>query len=157
MALTTRLFGWKTSERTPPLSPLGRIWSSTIRDSTWGREKCWDWAERLTEIVCSHVAVNNDIVITLRIDNIVEEDDAVYLCQVKVGINDMITKRVKLNVKTPVRIVDSSTTELTVVEGEVASLECLTSGYPAPVVEWSRTDGRVMFNTKTKAVGETLQ
>ena len=103
------------------------------------------------------MAVNNEIVITLRIDKIVEEDDAVYLCQVKVGINDMITKRVKLNVKTPVKIVDSSTTELTVVEGEVASLDCLTSGYPAPVVEWSRTDGRVMFNTKTKATGETLQ
>ena len=58
------------------------------------------------------MAVNNEIVITLRIDNIVEEDDAVYLCQVKVGINDMITKRVKLNVKTPVKILDSSTTEL---------------------------------------------
>ena len=58
---------------------------------------------RLTEIGCSYETVNNEIVITLRIDNIVEEDDAVYLCQVKVGINDMITKRVKLNVKTPVR------------------------------------------------------
>ena len=102
------------------------------------------------------MAVNNEIVITLRIDNIVEEDDAVYVCQVKVGINDMITKRVKLNVKTPVRIVDSSTTELTVVEGETASMECDTSGYPAPVVEWSRTDGRVMFNSQTKATGANL-
>ena len=80
-----------------------------------------------------------------------EEDDAVYLCQVKVGINDMITERVKLNVKTPVKILDSSTTELTVVEGQSASMECDTSGYPAPAVEWSRTDGRVMFNSQTKA------
>lgn len=104
----------------------------------------------------SYETVNNEIVITLRIDNIVEEDDAVYLCQVKVGINDMITKRVKLNVKTPVRIMDSSTTELTVVEGETASMECDTSGYPAPVVEWSRTDGRVMFNSQTKATGANL-
>ena len=111
---------------------------------------------RLTGIVCSYAAVNNEIVITLKIDNIVEEDDAVYLCQVKVGINDMITKKVKLNVKTPVRIVDSSTTELTAVEGATATMECNTSGYPAPVVEWSRTDGRVMFNSQTKATGSNL-
>ena len=110
----------------------------------------------MTEIVCSYVSVNNEIVITLKIDKIVEEDDAVYLCQVKVGINDMITKRVKLNVKTPVKILDSSTTELTVVEGQSASMECDTSGYPAPAVEWSRTDGRVMFNRQTTATGANL-
>ena len=104
----------------------------------------------------TYVSVNNEIVITLKIDKIVEEDDAVYICQVKSGINDMITKRVKLNVKTPVKILDSSTTELTVVEGQSASMECDTSGYPAPVVEWSRTDGRVMFNRQTTATGANL-
>jgi len=93
----------------------------------------------------SYVSVNNEIVITLKIDKIVEEDDAVYLCQVKVGINDMITKRVKLNVKTPVKILDSSTTELTVVEGQSASMECDTSGFPTSALDW-RKDGELIKN-----------
>jgi len=105
----------------------------------------------------SYESVNNEIIIGLQIDKIEEQDDAVYLCQVKVGINDMITRKVTLHVRTPVRILDSSTTESTVVEGQSASLDCVTSGYPAPAVQWTRTDGQVMFNGKLTALGASLE
>lgn len=68
----------------------------------------------------------------------------------------MITNRVRLHVRTQVKILDSSTTESTVVEGQNATLDCKTSGYPAPMVEWSRTDGQVMSNGKLIARGSPL-
>ena len=49
------------------------------------------------------------------------------LSQVIVGIGNKITKEVRLRVKTPVAILDSSTAKLTVVEGEEAKLECKVS------------------------------
>ena len=52
------------------------------------------------------------------------------LSQVIVGIGNKITKEVRLRVKTPVAILDSSTTKLTVVEGEEAKLECKVSPDP---------------------------
>ena len=111
---------------------------------------------RLTESVCSYESIKNEIIISLQIDKIEAQDDAVYLCQVKVGINDMITRKVTLHVKTPVRILDTSTTEITAIEGQSTSLDCLTSGYPAPVVEWSRTDGQVLYNGKLTSTGASL-
>ena len=68
--------------------------------------------------------MNNEIVVTLQINNIEEIDSAMYLCQVVVGINNKITERVELKVKTPVRLGDASTKELTVIEGQEASLDC---------------------------------
>jgi len=104
----------------------------------------------------SYESIKNEIIISLQIDKIEAQDDAVYLCQVKVGINDMITRKVTLHVKTPVRILDTSTTEITAIEGQSTSLDCLTSGYPAPVVEWSRTDGQVLFNGQLTSTGASL-
>ena len=104
----------------------------------------------------SYESVNDEAIISIQIDKIEEQDDAVYLCQVKVGINDMITRKVTLHVKTPVKILDGSTTQSTVVEGQKASLDCLTSGYPAPVVEWSRTDGQIMSSGNLKSTGNSL-
>ena len=73
------------------------------------------------------------------------------------GIGNKITKQVQLRVKTPVTIQANSTAELTVVEGQKASLDCLATGFPAPKVEWARKDGKVLSTGKLKYSGTSLQ
>ena len=91
------------------------------------------------------------------INNIEELDGAQYLCQVMVGINNKITKQVDLRVKTPVRLEDSSTRELTVIEGQTASLDCVASGFPAPRILWTRVDGKILFSGKHSFSGSSLE
>ena len=52
------------------------------------------------------------LVNTLTINNVDEQDSALYLCEVMVGINDKVTE-------VKVRLEDTSTRELTGVEGAV--------------------------------------
>ena len=58
--------------------------------------------------------------------------------------------------RTPVRLEDSSTPEVTVVEGQRASLDCVAAGFPAPRIDWTRKDGTVMFNGKQTFTGSSL-
>ena len=62
------------------------------------------------------------------------------------GIGNQITKEVRLRVRTPVAILNSSTAKLTVVEGDEVKLECKVSGFPTPTITWERTD-RKLFRT----------
>lgn len=101
--------------------------------------------------------MNNEIVVTLQINNIEEIDSAMYLCQVVVGINNKITERVELKVKTPVRLEDASTKELTVIEGQEASLDCVASGFPQPRIDWTRHDGKILFHGKQSFSGSSLK
>ena len=78
------------------------------------------------------------------------------LSQVIVGIGNKITKEVKLRVKTPVAILDSSTEKLTVVEGEEAKLECKVSGFPFPTITWERTDKKVFHTGSLTMAGPTM-
>jgi len=95
--------------------------------------------------------------ISLEIQNIKEIDDAIYQCQVIVGIGNKITKDVRLRVKTPVTLLSNSTGPLSVLEGESVNLECLASGFPAPKVSWERAEGKLLANGKLKHPGGTLQ
>ena len=94
--------------------------------------------------------------VTLQINNIEENDSAQYLCEVVVGINNKITEKAELRVRTPVRLEDDSSSEVTVVEGQRASLDCITAGFPKPSVTWTRKDGRIMFNGKESFSGASL-
>ena len=98
--------------------------------------------------------------------------DHLLSCQVIVGIGNKITKEVRLRVKTPVAILDSSTTKLTVVEGEEAKLECKVSsdpkhlsielfqkqvsGFPTPTITWERTDRKVFNSGSLTMAGPTM-
>jgi len=92
----------------------------------------------------------------LQIGNIEQIDAAIYQCQVIVGIGNKITKEVRLRVKTPVAILDSSTAKLTVVEGEEAKLECKVSGFPTPTITWERTDRKVFNSGSLTMAGPTM-
>ena len=105
----------------------------------------------------SYETVNKEIVNTLTINTVDEQDSALYLCEVMVGINDKVTEQVEVKVRTPVRLEDSSTRELTVVEGGEASLDCAASGFPAPAVVWTRVDGAIMNNGKRSFSGPSLR
>ena len=59
-------------------------------------------------------------------------------------------------VRTPVRLDTDSTTEVTVVEGQRASLDCVAAGFPSPRIDWTRKDGAVMFNGKQEFTGSSL-
>lgn len=74
-----------------------------------------------------------------------------------VGINKRVTEQVDLKVRTPVRLEDSSTSELTVVEGQRASLDCVTRGFPAPRLQWTRRDGGVMAHGQQTLSGQSLE
>jgi len=104
----------------------------------------------------SYESVNNEIIVTLRINNMEEDDSALYVCDVIVGVNNKITNKVDLKVRTPVRLEDASTPEVTAVEGDRASLECVVSGFPAPRIDWTRKDGQVMFNGQQTSTGPSL-
>ena len=93
---------------------------------------------------------------TLRINNMEEDDSALYVCDVIVGVNNKMTNKVDLKVRTPVRLEDSSTPEVTAVEGDRASLECVVSGFPAPRIDWTRKDGKIMFNGQQSSTGPSL-
>jgi len=105
----------------------------------------------------SYESLSSELSITLQINRIEEIDSAIYQCQVIVGIGNKITKQVQLRVKTPVTIHENSTSDLTVVEGQRASLDCLASGFPTPKVEWTRKDGKVLSTGKLKYSGSLLQ
>jgi len=66
----------------------------------------------------SYEALNSELSITLQINRIEEIDSAIYQCQVLIGVEKMITKQVQLRVKTPVKIQENSSTDLTLVEGD---------------------------------------
>ena len=108
-------------------------------------------------MLISYETVNKEIVNTLTINHVDEQDSALYLCEVMVGINDKVTEQVEVKVRTPVRLEDSSTRELTVVEGGEASLDCAASGFPAPAVVWTRADGAIMNNGKRSFSGSSLR
>jgi len=105
----------------------------------------------------SYESLNSELSITLQINRIEEIDSAIYQCQVIVGIGNKITKQVQLRVKTPVKIQENSTTDLTVVEGERTSLDCLATGFPTPKVEWARKDGKLLSSGKHSFSGSSLQ
>ena len=120
----------------------------------------WDFLCLMSNSLClliSYETVNKEIVNTLTINNVDEQDSALYLCEVMVGINDKVTEQVEVKVRTPVRLEDSSTRELTVVEGGEASLDCAASGFPAPAVVWTRADGAIMNNGKRSFSGSSLR
>lgn len=105
----------------------------------------------------SYESLSSELSITLQINRIEEIDSAIYQCQVIVGIGNKITKQVQLRVKIPVKIQENSTSNLTVIEGQRASLDCLATGFPAPKVEWARKDGKVLNTGKLKYSGSSLQ
>jgi len=105
----------------------------------------------------SYESLSSELSITLQINRIEEIDSAIYQCQVIVGIGNKITKQVQLRVKTPVKIQENSTADLTVVEGQRTSLDCLATGFPAPKVEWARKDGKLLNTGKVKYSGSSLQ
>jgi len=104
----------------------------------------------------SYETPSDETVVTLTINNIEETDDAEYLCEVVVGVNNKIKEKVDLRVRTPVRLDTDSTTEVTVVEGQRASLDCVAAGFPSPRIDWTRKDGAVMFNGKQAFTGSSL-
>ena len=59
-------------------------------------------------LLISYETVNKEIVNTLTINNVDEQDSALYLCEVMVGINDKVTEQVEVKVRTPVRLEDSA-------------------------------------------------
>lgn len=105
----------------------------------------------------SYEEVGEEIILTLEITKVAEQDSALYLCEVMVGINQKVTEQVELKVRTPVRLEDSSTQELTVVEGQRATLDCVTRGFPAPRLQWTRRDGGVMAHGKQASSGQSLE
>ena len=105
----------------------------------------------------SYEEVGEEIILSLEINKADRQDSALYLCEVMVGINQKVTEQVDLRVRTPVVLEDSSTSELTVVEGQRASLDCVAQGFPAPRISWVRRDGAVMAHGERRAAGQSLE
>ena len=105
----------------------------------------------------SYEEVGEEIILSLEINKADAQDSALYLCEVMVGINQKVTEQVDLRVRTPVVLGDSSTSELTVVEGQQASLDCVAQGFPAPRISWARRDGAVMAHGERTAAGQSLE
>ncbi|KAI0235522.1 Neurotrimin [Lamellibrachia satsuma] len=75
----------------------------------------------------------------LRLRRVKASDEANYTCQVMVTLQTFVTKTVnlKVNVK-PYLLPDSTSSDMTVTEGEAITLRCNGTGLPAPVIEWTR-------------------
>jgi len=92
----------------------------------------------------------------LKITRIQAIDAAKYRCQVLVGINQSVTKEVIVQVRLPPMIKDNSTKDLTTKAGELLELKCETSGFPKPVITWTRIDGGVLPSGNRQQTGNPL-
>merc|ERR1711971_185342 len=84
----------------------------------------------------------------LKITGIEAIDAAKYRCQVLVGINQSVTKEVSVQVRLPPMITSNSTVDLTTESGKSVSLTCSASGFPKPIITWTRADGGVLPSGK---------
>ncbi|XP_076254300.1 lachesin-like isoform X2 [Rhynchophorus ferrugineus] len=132
--------------------PLGReaIFSCSVNNI--GKYKvAWVRAEDQT-ILTLHTKVvthNNRIGVTydglntwqLRIRQLKETDRGCYMCQINTAI--MRIEKGCLDVYVPPDIVnDNSSRDMSVVEGENATLWCRATGHPTPRIVWKREDGQ---------------
>jgi len=92
----------------------------------------------------------------LKITGIQAIDAAKYRCQVLVGINKSVTKEVIVQVRLPPMIKENSTMDLTTKSGELLELKCEASGFPKPVITWTKMDGGVLPSGKKQQTGNPL-
>ena len=81
---------------------------------------------------------------TLQIKDVQRTDEAVYQCQIIVGINNKVTNHVELSVSQPPVIADDSTRSVVVQENAPAELLCRASGSPKPIISWRRENNAVL-------------
>jgi len=81
---------------------------------------------------------------TLQIKDVQRTDEAIYQCEIIVGIINKVTKYVELKVSQPPVITDNSTRSVVVQEGNQAELQCHAIGSPAPLVSWRRENNAIL-------------
>ena len=81
---------------------------------------------------------------TLQIKDVQRTDEAIYQCEIIVGINNKVTKYVELKVSQPPVITDNSTRSVVVQEGNKAELLCHAVGSPQPLVSWRRENNAIL-------------
>ncbi|XP_065157445.1 lachesin-like [Atheta coriaria] len=131
--------------------PVGREAILTCSVSNLGKYKvAWVRAEDQT-ILSLHTKVvthNSRITVThdnlqtwhLRIRQLKESDRGCYMCQVNTNIMKM--QQGCLDVHVPPDIIyDDTSGDLSVSEGENATLWCRATGHPTPRITWRREDG----------------
>ncbi|CAH0553574.1 unnamed protein product [Brassicogethes aeneus] len=138
--------------------PVGReaILSCTV--SNLGRYKvAWVRAEDQTILslhtkVVTHnsrISVTHDNLRTwqLRIRQLKESDRGCYMCQINTSV--MKIQKGCLDVYVPPDIVnDDTSADLSVSEGENATLWCRATGHPIPRIAWRREDGQPIILRK---------
>ena len=81
---------------------------------------------------------------TLQLKDVQTADEAIYQCQIIVGINNKVTKHVTLKVSQPPVIADNSTRSVVVQENAPAELICSATGSPVPSVSWRRENNAIL-------------
>ena len=81
---------------------------------------------------------------TLQIKDVQRTDEAIYQCQIIVGINNKVTKHVAIKVSQPPVIADNSTRSVVVQENSPAELLCHAMGSPTPLVSWRPANNAIL-------------
>ncbi|CAG9773040.1 unnamed protein product [Ceutorhynchus assimilis] len=153
---------WMVPNRSNVTTPIGNITVSAGREAVFncvvnitGRYKvAWVRAEDQTilSIGTKVVTHNSRIMVThdnlhtwqMRIKQVKESDRGCYLCEVNTNI--MRTQEACLDVNVPPDILNEDTSgDLSISEGENATLWCRASGHPQPRILWKKENGEPIF------------
>ena len=94
---------------------------------------------------------------TIQIKDVQKTDEAVYQCQVIVGLNNKVTRHVSILVRQPPVIADNSTRLVSVVENSPAELLCHAEGSPTPLVSWRRENNAILPTGGIRYRGNVLK
>ena len=81
---------------------------------------------------------------TLQLKDVQRTDRAIYQCQIILGINNKVTRHVRLKISEPPVIADNSTRSVVVQENSPAELRCHALGTPRPSVSWRRENNAIL-------------
>ncbi|KAH8236603.1 hypothetical protein KR026_006494, partial [Drosophila bipectinata] len=81
---------------------------------------------------------------SFRIQKIEASDAGPYECQVLVSVNEKVTKKLNLQIKTPPVIAETTPKSTLVTEGQNLELTCHANGFPKPTISWAREHNGVM-------------
>lgn len=81
---------------------------------------------------------------TIQIKDVQKTDEAIYQCQIIVGLNNKVTDHVAILVQEPPVIADNSTRLVSVAENTPAELICHAEGSPTPSVSWRRENNAIL-------------
>lgn len=84
------------------------------------------------------------------IKDVDENDAGVYVCEVRLSLNNKISRETKLVVRRPPVITDNSTQSIVTTEGESIKMECYATGFPPPRIIWRRENNALLPTGKFK-------